>query len=303
MPALTRRAKDSAQSISTSRRTHKGWRSGDLRSRRSRETLRMRALSRASRPTIGCVNRSGRTRSVTTLSGAWTLGDRRRPFRDRTECMVAACDPEAIPRSLKGMKMLPRVLVLLALYSGSAATAFAADPLDEIRRSFTIGGKPIPPEIFADFGDAMMSDNRPIVVTIDANAAIDSNRYADPIKTNGRWVEQIKLGSGSFNGPETMSYEFRGATANGMLVFLAAWSGGGSGTLYYLHILDAASNRAFDEDGSTYSRLDLTLVRTYVLGDRWQGDVSISGNSVRIVTNASLGGHGVSPVTIEARRP
>jgi hypothetical protein len=163
--------------------------------------------------------------------------------------MVAACDPEAIPRSLKGMKMLPRVLVFLALYSGSAATAFAANPLDEVRRSFTIHGKPIPPEIFADFGDAMMSDNRPIVVTIDANAAIDSNRYADPIKPNARWVEQIKLGSGSFNGPETMSYEFRGATANGMLVFLAARTGAGSGTFYYLHILDAASNRAFDEDG------------------------------------------------------
>jgi hypothetical protein len=89
------------------------------------------------------------------------------------------------------MKMLPRVLVFLALYSGSAATAFAADPLDEVRRSFTIGGKPIPPQIFADFGDAMMSDSRPIVVTIDANAAIDSNRYADPIKKNGRRVEQI----------------------------------------------------------------------------------------------------------------
>ena len=44
-----------------------------------------------------------------------------------------------------------------------------------------------------------------------------------------------------------------------------------------------------------------TLARTYVLGDRWQ--VSISGNSVRIVTNTSLGGHSVSPVTIEARRP
>jgi hypothetical protein len=141
------------------------------------------------------------------------------------------------------------------------------------------------------------------VVKIAANAAIDSNRYADPIKTNGRWVEQIKLASGSFNGPETMSYEFRGATANGMLVFLAAWSGGGSGTFYYLHILDAASNRAFDEDGSTYSRLDLTLVRTYVLGDRWQGDVSISGNSVHVVTDSSLGGHGVASVTIGARKP
>jgi hypothetical protein len=166
-----------------------------------------------------------------------------------------------------------------------------------VRKSFTIGGKPVPPEIFADFGDAMMSDSRPIVVTIDSNAAIDSNRYADPIKTNGRWVERMKAGSGSLNGPEAMAYEYSGATANGLPVFLAAWSGGVSGTFYYLHILDAA----FDEDGSTYSRLNLTLVRTYVLGDRWQGDVSISGNSVRVATSASLGGHGVSPVTIEAR--
>jgi hypothetical protein len=217
--------------------------------------------------------------------------------------MVAPRAPDAIPWSLKGMKMLRRVLLVLALFSGLPVAASAADPLDEVRRSFTIGGKPIPPEVFADFGDAMMSDSRPIVVTIDGNAAIDSNRYADPITTKGRWVEQTKLGSGSSNGPETMSYEFRGTTANGMLMLLAAWSGGGSGTFYYLHILDAASNRAFDEDGSTYSRLDLTLVRTYILGDRWQGDVSISGNSVRVVTDSSLGGHGVASVTIEARKP
>jgi hypothetical protein len=195
--------------------------------------------------------------------------------------------------------MLRHALIVFAFCCGSATTVFAADPLNEVRRSFTIGGKPVPPESFADFGDAMMSDNRPIVVTIDANAAIDSNRYADPIKMNGRWVEHMKSGLGSFNGPETMSYEYRGATADGLLVFLAAWSGGGSGTFYYLHILDAASNRAFDEDGSTFSR----LVRTYILGDRWEGVVSISSNSVRIVTNASLGGHGISPAAIEARRP
>ena len=149
--------------------------------------------------------------------------------------------------------MLRLILVFLALYCGSAATGLAADPLHEVRKSFTIGGKPIPAEIFADFGDAWMSDSRPIVVTIDAKAAIDSNRYADPIKTNGRWVEQAKPGPGGLNGPETMAYEYRGATANGLLVLLGAWSGGGSGTFYYLHILDAVSNRAFDEDGSTFA--------------------------------------------------
>jgi hypothetical protein len=113
----------------------------------------------------------------------------------------------------------------------------------------------------------------------------------------------MKPGSGSFNGPETMSYEFQGATPNGMLVSLAAWSGGGSGTSYYLRIPDAASNHAFDEDGATYTRLDLTLVRTYILGDRWQREVRISGNSVRVVTDPSLGGHGVASVTIDAGRP
>ena len=100
-----------------------------------------------------------------------------------------------------------------------------------------------------------------------------------------------------------MAYEYRGATANGLLVFLATWSGGGSGTFYYLHILDAVSKRAFDEDGSTYLRLDLTLVRTVILGDRWEGDVSISGNSVRIATHASRAEGRVGSVSIDARRP
>jgi hypothetical protein len=86
--------------------------------------------------------------------------------------------------------MLRLIFVFLALYCGSAAAALASDPLDEVRRSFMIDGKPIPAEVFADFGDAWMSDSRPIVVTINAEAAIDSNRYADSIKTNGRWVEQ-----------------------------------------------------------------------------------------------------------------
>jgi hypothetical protein len=50
-------------------------------------------------------------------------------------------------------------------------------------------------------------------------------------------------------------------------------------------------------------RLDLTLVRTVILGDRWEGDVSISGNSVRIATDASHAERRVGSVTIDARRP
>jgi hypothetical protein len=36
--------------------------------------------------------------------------------------------------------MLRRILIFLALYCGSVATALAGDQLNEVRKSFTIGG-------------------------------------------------------------------------------------------------------------------------------------------------------------------
>ena len=196
-----------------------------------------------------------------------------------------------------------RIALLMMIGLGLAASAGAAEPLDELRASFTIGGEPIPPEIFGDFGDAMMSDNRPIIVRIDALAAMHSNRYADPIKVTGRWVEQVKPQSGGINGREAMAYQFIGATDNGLLVVVASWTGGGTGVFYTLHVVDAASMPAFDEDGTTYRRLNLTLVRSYVLGDRWQGEVTISGHMIRIVTQASRAERALSPVTLQAVRP
>ena len=61
-----------------------------------------------------------------------------------------------------------RLVLLLCALAGYSTAAWAADALGEIRKSFTIDGKPIPPEIFTDFGDDIMSDNRPIIVTVDA---------------------------------------------------------------------------------------------------------------------------------------
>ena len=197
-----------------------------------------------------------------------------------------------------------RLVLLCMLAAGYATAAVAADALGEVRKSFTIKGQPVPPEIFGDFGDAMMSDNRPIIVTIDALAAIGSNRYYDPITKNGDWVEQKKPGNTAPPvGAETMSYKFIGATSNGLLVVLASWSGGGTGVFYTLHVVDAAWRRAFDEDGSKYRRLDLSLVRSYILGDRWEGDVKIAGNAIRITTMASRAERSLSPVTLQARRP
>jgi len=80
------------------------------------------------------------------------------------------------------------------------------------------------------------------------------------------------------------AYGFYGATPNGLLVVVASYSGGGTGVFYTLHILDVAAVRAFDDDGKPYQRINLTNLRSVALGDRWQGEIKLAGNTVRIVT-------------------
>jgi len=140
------------------------------------------------------------------------------------------------------------------------------------------------------------------VVTIDARAAVGSNRYADPIVIQGRWVMQKKPNDKVLNGAEETAYEYIGATRDNLLV-VASYNGGGSGTFHTLHILDAALAPAFDADGKAYERLNLTLLRGVPLGDRWEGTVTISGNTVRITSPDSGPAKGIAPTTIEARRP
>jgi hypothetical protein len=179
--------------------------------------------------------------------------------------------------------------------------ALAAGPLDELRRSFTLVGKPVPPDVFRDFGDADLDDSLPSVVAIDVKAAIDSNRYGDPIARRGDWVTQSRSAPGSLNGAEETGYHYVGATKNGLLVVIATYSGGGSGVFTTLHVLDASLASGFDGDGKLYGRVDLAVLRSVVLGDRWQGEATIAGDTIRIAT-AKTPAEGV-PKSIEAKRP
>jgi len=202
---------------------------------------------------------------------------------------------------------------LLAGLVVSVSLAFAESSPDalvaEMRRSFTLDGKPVPPEIFRDFGDGDLADSGPIWVTIDVKAAIGSNLYFDTITKNGTWLVQRKVQTpplGPPFGDELTSYSYIGAADNGLLVVLASYSGGGSGDFITLHILDAAAGRGFDDDGKVYDRLNLTNVQSIPLGDRWSGDVTISHNTVTIVTERAgpTDDSGVRrTTTIEASRP
>ena len=112
-------------------------------------------------------------------------------------------------------------------------------------------------------------------------------------------------GNQSLNGSEETGYTYIGATENGLLVAVASYNGGGSGTFYTLHILDVAAAGAFDLEGNRYRRINLTVLRSIVLGDRWGGEVSIAHNAVRIVTTRQGPADAGRPTTttIAAERP
>jgi hypothetical protein len=63
-----------------------------------------------------------------------------------------------------------------------------------------------------------------------------------------------------------------------------AYSGGGSGDFITLHVLDISAARAFDLAGKVYERINLTDLRRVALGDRWDGEISIAKNTIRVVT-------------------
>ncbi len=186
----------------------------------------------------------------------------------------------------------------------SASPASAAALVAEVRRSFTIHGQPIPPEIFRDFGDGDLADSGAIWVTIDAAAAIGSNLYYDPIKQDRTDVSQSKpTPNGGYT--EQTAYTFYGTTQNGLIVVIASYSGGGSGIFYTLHIVDVAAARGYDIEGKVYQRINLTNVRSVILGDRWEGELKISVNAIKIVTtrNGPADDSARAPETIIAQRP
>jgi len=186
------------------------------------------------------------------------------------------------------------------------AGASSLSPIDELRQSFTVGGEPVPPNIFRDMGDGDLADSGSIIVTIDAKAATGSNLYADPIKRNGAWVAQSKASAGDKTLAEEEAYRYVGMTANKLLVAITSYSGGGSGVFYSLHVLIAEPARAFDSEGKRYERLNVTTIRTVALGDRWNGDVRIDGDAVLITTTGGIpAGQARKPstMTIKAERP
>jgi len=88
--------------------------------------------------------------------------------------------PMAIYRVCAVVALMAASFLVRPAPAGTAPTS--ASLIAEVRRTFTVGGKPIPPEIFRDFGDGDLADSGSIWVTVDVNAASGSNLYFDDVK-------------------------------------------------------------------------------------------------------------------------
>ena len=80
----------------------------------------------------------------------------------------------------------------LVMAEPAATPQSTSAAMDEVRQSFTMDGKPIPPGIFRDLGDGDMADSISILVTVDLKAAVGSNRYYEDISRSGKWIVQKK---------------------------------------------------------------------------------------------------------------
>lgn len=202
-----------------------------------------------------------------------------------------------------------RVALAVAILALGPVPTLAADPrLDEVRAHFTVAQKPVPPEALGDLGASDLADpGHSLRVAVDLLRAVGADGYPGKIEVGEKgWVSQAKMAAGGQQSTQTIGYTFIGATRSGLLVTLSAFWGGGSGHFYTLQILDAGIGHAFDEEGRPYERLTLTAIRNISLGDRWQGSVTISGDSLVVVTKPGEPNNGQaepSTQTIRAVRP
>ena len=178
--------------------------------------------------------------------------------------------------------------------------------LSEVRRAFTLHGKPIPPEIFRDFGDGDLADS---------GLDLGHRRYRGGDRQQSlcrRHQEQRATGSArseptqSLNGSEETGYAVHRRDGQ--------WTAGRACELQrrrFRHLLYAAHlgrRRGARLRCSTASAIAASISPCCAAsrsGDRWDGEVSIAHNAVRIVTTRSGPADAGAPTTqtIAAERP
>ena len=149
----------------------------------------------------------------------------------------------------------------------------------------------INPKIIQDFS-TWISDKGDQVVAINVLESQDSNRYFGDVqvrKTDGQnpfvYLETTTVENGETNRQE-FGYNYVGMTKSGVHVLYTSDWGGGSGVFKNLLLLafEYDNGIGYDWDKreirSDGKRLLLKKLGEIPLGDRWDGELKVEGNSI-----------------------
>ena|ERR1051326_780489 len=167
------------------------------------------------------------------------------------------------------------------------------EELKEATQRFTFRGKPTNPLAIRDLL-SLLTDEYPGPVAIAMEGTTEIRYFggltAKP-KTDGSiWTN---LEDGGYFG-----YQRLGVLANGIQVLKTWESGGGSGIFTSLLLVSFRIDEEYTEDGS---RSQLVLVRRgeIGLGDRYDGEVQVSANSIMVGADKRKGGRPARIIRLE----
>jgi len=178
----------------------------------------------------------------------------------------------------------------------------AGSQLDEVNAKFTYKVKPIHPFLVGEFFNWMSDYRPPIVTTVDAAAAYDTNKYqkSNIEKRGDWWFAEKQEKDGDFVNHESFGYHWLGKLANGVHVVEMGYSGGGSGFFMDLMLIKFSEGEIFSE-GKKEKQLLMSIVGIYSLGDRYEGKIKVYPAKVFIPASEDQRGGGSIDKDVELK--
>jgi hypothetical protein len=174
------------------------------------------------------------------------------------------------------------ILTMGYTFQSSYAQVNIESALKEANDKFTYQGKPIHPGLVQQFMSWLSDPGEPTTITVDV-AAPHQNQYDEDAVDKGR-------GKNVCTKPDKdggwFCYEWLGRLANGIHVLSTGDGGGGSGVFEDLVFVRFNIGEGINLNGLKYKQLLMTVVREYILGDRYfglgKGEVKVFSDKVFI---------------------
>jgi hypothetical protein len=193
---------------------------------------------------------------------------------------------------VKPRLVIPLIGAVLALMIFSLAILYASQ---EYHMRFFFDKEPfVHPKIIEDLC-TWVSDEGEQVVAVNLLESMDTNRYFGDVKISGKDkpfifyenTEECEKDPCPFGAP-SFGYRLIGTTSSGIIVLFTEWSGGGSGRFRNLLLVSLEKDKglSFNTSKNTLTldreRCVLKRLGEIHLGDRYEGDITLEGDILRI---------------------